>query len=251
MELFLKTPTSILYRENERLLKVFNRNVLNDELKSQILFNHNIKHIDNIILPTELYYEDNNLRGYYMPFIKAINIEDFFNEEIFISVETRIKIIKDLSNALKSIHNYLILGDIHLGNILLDKDNGYITDLDYAKPFFKIEEPVSKYYLINKSNVELPNSFNTDINKLFIIILSILFQVNLETFLYGPWHTNEELVRLMMSTCPNSYLCDYACLLKENEDNIDFKNYFDIDSCYDIEKEIQENKNKLIRNLHY
>ena len=251
MELFLETPTTTLYKENNRLLKVFKDCILNDELKNQVILNHKIGHVFNVVLPNELYYKNNNLCGYYMPYIKSINLEKFFNEEIYIPVEHRIAVVKDLFNALKEIHKYLIVGDIHLGNILINNSNGFIIDLDYAKSIFSSEEPISKYYIVNGNYFELPNGFNSDINKLFITSLSILFQVNLECFLYGPWRTNDELEKLLLKSIPNSYLSEFAHDLKNHENDINYKNYFNVDECDDLSKDILESRNKLIRNLHY
>lgn len=251
MEVFLETPTTTLYKENDRLLKVFKASILNDELKNQVIFNHKIGHIFNTILPNELYYKNNNLCGYYIPYIKPINLEKFFNGEIYIPVEHRITIVKDLFNALKEIHKYLIVGDIHLGNILINISSGFIIDLDYAKSIFSLEEPISKYYIVNSNYFELPNSFNSDINKLFIASLSILFQVNLECFLYSSCSTNDELVKFLLKTLPNSYLSEFAYDLKKHENEKNYKNYFNIDECNDLSKDILESRNKLIRNLHY
>lgn len=249
MEILTKTDTATIYKDNDKLLKVFNPNLIDEKLNNQILLNYLLNPIQNIILPTDLFYQNEIISGYYMPFIDAIDLKKYFEAEVNIPLENRIKIINDLFAALEEIHKYLILGDIHLGNILIN-DTGYITDLDYARSIFEKDEPVSKFYLTSQDNLCLSNSKNSDINKLFICCLSILFQIDLESFLYGPWPTNDEIIRIF-SDIPNNYILYYVYDLKKHENDPNYTNYFKINNDLDIGKNIDEVKRQLIKNLHY
>lgn len=242
---------STIYKNGPELIKIF-KNIF-PALQDQIRFNMFVDELckANVIMPEHLHFDENfNINGYYMPFIDSENGSIFCFQSDTVPFHKKIEYIKELTTALQDLHNHLIVGDIHLDNILISDDHAYLTDLDYAIPRNFNRYPLTKFNILNEKLLPIKDSITTDINKLFLSILSILYSINIELYAYHRCiGTNTLTTNLLHESCNNGFLLDYAEKLRISENEAVSDNYFNIPSNVDIEKEVVESRDALIRNL--
>ena len=134
---------------------------------------------ENIIKPEEtgiIINENKRLSCYRMKYLKdAKTFLELYKENI--SYEQKIFSINELFSALKFLHNYIILGDIHSSNILVSSNHAFITDLDNAEDINKkIKFIDCKYFLTILKYFE--STKYTDITKLYIECLGFILGYN-------------------------------------------------------------------------
>lgn len=147
---------NILYRDNNKILKVFNTKLIEyisnkRYVLSSLLYYKNDIECESLILPNNLIEVDNILKGYTMDYIKGITLDKKLNSNR-VPINNKIKYLKDLGKILedmkqvrKHIDNFY-LNDIHEGNILVDRtDTIHIVDIDSAQIFSS--KPFQSKYL--------------------------------------------------------------------------------------------------------
>lgn len=98
-----------------------------------------------------------------------------------VSYEQKMEYAKQLFSALQFLHQYIVIGDIHSRNILVDEKNAYIIDLDdFKKP--DIIKQIDCYYYINILR-SFGNNKYTDIIKMYIECLSFILEINFPRFI--------------------------------------------------------------------
>ena len=207
---FKKTNTATLYKDKSNAYKIIERNTwFSNEILSNIVNNY-LLHDEvskNLILPTELIMDDkSNLRGYRCQFVKGYDLDKLAKN---LSTEERIIILNKMTDLLKEINEFLVVGDINLANCMFDKDlNAYLIDFDLST--FIAEEPSKiALYNFNKkgTNKVINSNLNTDKLKMAIICASVLYQSDFEesfvsTVPYNKWNKFYQYTN-------NSYLKDY------------------------------------------
>lgn len=98
-----------------------------------------------------------------------------------ISYEQKMEYAKQLFSALQFLHQYIVIGDIHSRNLLVDEKNAYIIDLDDFKKKGTFKQIDCLYY-INILRI-LGNNKYTDIIKMYIECLSLILEINLDKFI--------------------------------------------------------------------
>lgn len=177
-----------LYIENnETLLKV-----LKDGNQKMLEFLASVDEHEHIVKPFEtgiITYPNSNETqlSYKMKFIKnAKTLTSLLDSNI--PYEQKVIYAKQLFSALKFLHNYIIVGDIHPGNILIseDKSKAYLTDLDNSKKLNDYFSSISCYYYLNIFE-NYGNTIYTDITKLYLEIFMFIVDVNFHSFInkYG------------------------------------------------------------------
>lgn len=147
----------------------------------------------NVIKPTEIgtiYYKDVDDREmdeplyqsiYKMKYLKnAKTLLELYSQKL--SFTEKLHYCKQLFNSLKFLHQYIVLGDIHSENILIDNQNAYLIDLDYAKSKRHPFQYISCYYYINAFK-GMGNTKYTDIVKLYLECLSFFLEINLNNYI--------------------------------------------------------------------
>ncbi len=136
----------------------------------------------NVIKPLEevqILNEDNNKKyetAYRMQFLNnAKTLVSLYKLDI--PYEKKLKYAKDFFNGLKFLHQYLIVGDIHSKNLLVNDGNAYISDLDNFRKPKEIFTPIYCYYYLNALQSYGNNKY-TDIIKMYIECLSLILEIN-------------------------------------------------------------------------
>lgn len=166
---------------------------------------------------------DDRFVGYSMEYIQDSMT---FRSAIGKGLDLQIKLnaIQDVYGALKFLHkNNIFLGDIHSDNFLVSLGaNGYIIDLDYMR-FPGDEYKFQQCYLIKPSNnsykINVASKY-TDNVKVMISCLSLLLDIDLETFISPQTHdiNIEELYNKVIIPLNNASLNDYFIRLQNQED---------------------------------
>lgn len=175
----------MIYRYDDGLLmKVYgiNSSYLIDTLEYNVDTLLNIGHIENVIMPLCKVYIDGEFKGICMDEVKdATNLYTII-ENPKISLNARISYAKQLRYALHNLHqNNVVIGDMHLDNIIVNDQSAYFVDMDSARCKEDILLP-SLYYLkqtVSDPYIRIENK-DTDNFKLAVIALSMIYQVNFE-----------------------------------------------------------------------
>ena len=180
---FKKTHSSTLYKDKSSLYKIIEKHSwLYNDVINHINYNYSIhKEVNkNIILPEDLIIDKSEeIRGYKCPFIKGFNLEKLGKD---LTTSEKIAVLNNLTNLLKEINNYLIVGDINLNNCMYDKDlNSYLIDFDLST---KLDEEPCRMALYNfykkSTKKEILSNLNTDKLKMAIICASVLYNEDFE-----------------------------------------------------------------------
>lgn len=123
--------------------------------------------------------------SYRMKYLKdAKTLLCLYNEHL--CYEKKIEYAKQLFSALQFLHQYIVIGDIHAKNILIQNENAYITDLDNARRIGEPWIPIDCYYYLNFFK-SFGNTRYTDITKMYLECLSFLLEIDFSKFIakYG------------------------------------------------------------------
>ena len=178
---------SKLYTMDNLMYKIFFDNSIHIETKEQIinyLLEQNLN-CKNIILPKNKIFINNIFKGYTMDYVQnSSSISSFVNDNNSnFSLEKRKKFMLELNNSIKEIHKAnMYYGDIHQGNIIIDNFDLYLIDIDSLRINNISEHLMSLYRLkeVSSSNTKKEENFKTDIIKMNIILLSLLYQADFE-----------------------------------------------------------------------
>lgn len=125
-----KTHESNLFLHNNIVYKIFKRNkvksLTNKENKIEIL--HELLKEKNAIYPLKKIYYNNSFVGYTMPYIAGYTLDTY----TFKSPKILLPLLYDFKRELEKMHHLgIYLGDIHPGNIIIDKNGmAHACDLD-------------------------------------------------------------------------------------------------------------------------
>lgn len=162
----------------------------------------------------KIYYND-IFYGYIMEYIKdGITFKEAILKTL--TIEERIKAIIDIHKTLKVLHSHnIILGDIHLDDLIINKNGGYITNLDY------IRYPEDKEKFITCYNIkenEVPSVY-TDIVKTMIASLSLLIDMSLEDLIHSKNNciSLEYIYNMIIPATRNKKLKDYFKKIMDGE----------------------------------
>ena len=175
--------SSVIYYDSEYIYKI-----VDSKLFFPKQFERNIEYLINNPLPNspriyEKILMDGEFYGYVTEYIKdGLTFREALNSDL--TEQDRAKAIIDIHECLKTLHaNNITIGDIHLDNLLIQENKGYIVDLDYMR--FKGEEKLfnSCYDIKQKNNLDkiTEASVYSDITKIMLLSLSLLIKMNLES----------------------------------------------------------------------
>lgn len=246
MEIFRVGNRTILYKDGDKIIKEY-RGFIPGKLEKQIIFNQSIKDSYNCILPISV-VNDKTVK-YTMPYIDGLNLLELLKTYDIDSKKKEV-LIGDLTNALNSIHKYLIVGDINIENILLTGEAGYLLDFDFATLIGEKEEPICKFGITNEKLYPLKETINTDKFKLYIEILCLLYHLNIEKYaIYDKCNSPFLVLENLFAKINHSdYVVSYLNHCKENIENKKELDDFDIKKC-DIEKESTLIREKIANEL--
>lgn len=100
---------------------------------------------------------------------------ELYREDI--PYEQKMKYIKEIFDALKFLHQYIVLGDIHSKNILVYNGKAYLTDLDNSRKLNERWKPIFCAYNLSILHW-FENTKYTDITKLYIESLGFILGYN-------------------------------------------------------------------------
>lgn len=193
MDIFYQSSSksgSTIYQKDETTLYKCFGNYFDFELEQtlalQALEDKNIPHSVLPLAPIRL---EEHLYGYAETFLKGSQNwrEVIKNKSLSISIKQRI--IADVVEAFQELHkHHLVYGDVHLGNLLIHENKGYVIDFEgirtpYGGGLFR------DYYLLhpNENIPYIKENEKTDHIKLVIAILSLLYEIPLDS--YMKYHT--------------------------------------------------------------
>lgn len=249
-KLYKISAFSTLYKNGDRLYKLFDK-VFGIDLESleykQSLYDFVSP---TIILPKDLIIDNEKTCGYEQKYISSYSLGKCIYKNI--PFERKRDIINSLSNSLKEINQFLIVGDINLENILIPRnklDNkGYLIDFDFAKKI-NAEHINLTAYNVKVSSDHIIDNLNTDKVKIFISFLSLLYGYNFEEIVWGYKckDTLEVILEKLESFKNNGLLINYANYLNQClKKGLPIEEYFHIPINYNLEKEIEIGR-KLIK----
>ena len=116
---------------------------------------------------------------YRMPYLK--NAQTFL-DCIYTSLpyEEKLKYCTSLFQTLKFLHQYIVLGDIHARNILVNQHQVYFIDLDNSRKKQDFWHPISCSFNLNSFDL---NTKYTDILKLYVLCLSLFLEIDLTCYI--------------------------------------------------------------------
>lgn len=243
-KLYKISAFSTLYKNGDKLYKLFDK-VFGLDLESMEYKQSLYDSVSpTIILPKDLIIDNEKICGYEQKYIRSYSLKKCIYKNI--PFERKRDIINSLSNALKEINQFLIVGDINLDNILIPRnklDNkGYLIDFDFSKKLDSINITPSLYLIKDCQNQTINDNLNTDKIKLFICILSFLYGYNFEYDVnhYASIPTLYYILGELESLGNNEIIMEYTeYLCKCIEDKSPIEEYFNVPINYNLEKEIK------------
>ncbi len=142
---------------------------------------YNCGEINGCVIPIGKIYERNKFIGIFMTYYKYyFNLYHLLSTDIEIAI--KLIVLKILTLSLKNLHDKNIVhNDLHLGNVITNLVDAKIIDLDEATINY------------NNDNYEK----NSDIKNLIIIILSVLYNKDLENYI--PIAEREKRIKKILS----------------------------------------------------
>lgn len=203
-----------IYEEKDTLYKICS-DYNNYETQDILTYINSIPKIEGVLGINDLLCENGFIYGYTMPklndsvTLKSIIENHFTNEEKYY-------LIKRLTDILKQLHNYLVVGDIRLDNILIYNNEPIFIDLENGQKIYERNYLITLYDLRDK-----PYSVIDDLFKLFICVISIIYNRDFE-YLFEFDVTKRGIFDKFISEIPSNEIKTYYEYLKESliEDNI-------------------------------
>ena len=221
--------TDKLFIQNGILYKVFSDNSFISEKERNInfLIKNKVPNSPNIFGKL---YDKSTFCGYEMEYIpNALSFRQAISEDI--PMDKKIQAVKDIYEAMKFLHVHNIyIGDIHLDNMLITDNGGYLVDLEEVR-FPGDEFKFKQYYLVRPNSKEfkinVPSRY-TDNVKLMICSLSLLLGKDLETYVDRMGHdiNLEELYHNVVLPLNNEDLSSYFEELMKGKFTEYFSDYF-------------------------
>ena len=245
---FKKTNTSTLYKLNNDAYKVIDDSFFfYNEIMNHIVYNYQIHNLvsPNIILPNDLITNNLQIRGYKCRYIKGKTLEGLAKE---LDTEEKIALLNKLTNLLKEIHNYLVVGDINLENCMYDKNgNAYLIDFDLSTKLDERPSMMSLYNFTDDERKSIYSNLSTDKIKMGIVAASVLYDINFEDSLTSkkPYSNWNKFLQYTNNTLFKDYFKESLHSINKDE-NVFF--YLDIPATSVFAKLIDEDK-KLIRKM--
>lgn len=205
---FKETHSAKLYKDHQDVYKIIERDIIfYGRMINSIMYNYKIaNNLDkHIVLPTDLVYDNEMVRGYKMDYIKGKNLENLAKD---LSTEEKIEMLNNLTNLLSEVNKYLVVNDVNLANCMYNKDEAFLIDFDLSNALNLDPAWLTLYYFRNKKTKrEITSSVSTDILKMAVIVLSTLYEIDFErSFIFKKPVTNYDL---FMEISNNDYLKEY------------------------------------------
>ena len=152
-----------------------------DLLEKRLLYVSELPKIDGYTKPINLLADDAHIYGYEMEYLKdyksLMAVINSLYKNKHIDFEDKKIILLKLIKCLKEINRSYIIGDIRLDNIMVNpKGDARIIDWENGVPIGAAYPILSYYRPLYLSN----NIVQADSMKMFICILSLLYETNLE-----------------------------------------------------------------------
>ena len=203
-----------IYEESDTLYKICN-DYNNYETQDILTYIYSMPKIKGILGINDLLCENGFVYGYTMPKLRdSVSLKNIIENQF--TIEEKYHLIKNLTDTLKQLHNYLVIGDIRLDNILIYNNEPIFIDLENGQKIYERNYLITLYDLRDK-----PYSVIDDLFKLFIYIISIMYNRDFE-YLFEFDITKRKVFDNFISKIPSNEIQTYYEYLKESliEDNI-------------------------------
>lgn len=219
---------SNLYISGDNLYKIFLNNFILLPTKEKLI-NHlliNPLRCKNIISPKARLYKDNIFCGFVMRYVRNSKSISKYTEDDSIDIDKRINYIYSLDSALNHLHKKnIVYGDIHQGNIILTDKDAFLVDIDSIK-INEISDELRPLFHLKDFNRDIAiknETKNTDIIKMNLMYLSLLYHCDFETLylktglkfirdvvsvLKLPRYIKEEIINNLTLGKDNTYIDD-------------------------------------------
>ena len=230
-----------IYEENGVLYKICS-DYISYEVQSMLSYLKSLPEIDGVLGINDLLSEDGVVYGYTMPKLNySITLKSIIEKDF--SPEAKCFLIKKLTNSLRELHNFLVVGDIRLDNILIYEKRPVLIDLENGQKVSERNYLVTLYDLRDKEY-----SVMDDIFKLFICIMSILFNRDFEYLFISNYNNRNYFDDFIKGLNSNEIKAYYEYLKESLKEDYTYPIYFtDIFKEFtpDTVREITENELKL------
>ena len=197
-----------IHEEKDILYKICN-DYSSYETQDILTYIYSLPKIDGVLGITDLLCEDGVIYGYTMPKLNgSVTLKSIIEKQF--SDETKCFLIKKLTNTLKELHKYLVIGDIRLDNILIYENKPLFIDLENGQKIYERNYLVTLYDLRDKEY-----SVMDDIFKLFVCIMSILFNEDFE-YLFTTSYDDRQHFEDFINKINSSEIKVYYEYLKES-----------------------------------
>lgn len=226
--------------EQERVLYKICSDYESYEVQEILTYIYSMPKIDGVLGINDLLSENGIVYGYTMPKLDySVSLQDIIENNF--TPEAKCYLINEITNIIKKLHKYMMIGDVRLSNILIYDHKPIFIDLENGQ---KINENKSLLTYYNISNKKY--TIMDDIFKLFIVIMSILFNKNFEyLFVTNKRVYFDEIIDNIDSIELKTY---YEYLKSSLNEDVSYPIYFtDIFSDFtpDVVKDLTEKELKL------
>ncbi len=230
-----------IYEENGTLYKICS-DYISYDIQNMLSYLKSLPEIDCVLGINDLLSEDGIVYGYTMPKLNySITLKSIIEKEF--SPETKCFLIKKLTNSLRELHNFIVVGDIRLDNILIYENRPIFIDLENGQKVTERNYLVTLYDIRDKEY-----SVIDDIYKLFICIMSILFNRDFEYLFTSNYDNRKYFDDFIEGLNSNEIKAYYEYLKESSKEDYTYPIYFtDIFKEFtpDIVKNITEKEFKL------
>ena len=230
----------------------------------------NIIDLDELIIPEYFVFLENEFKGIMMKFVRGINMENILYSPSY-NIKEKMRLLKIVGLFLKKLDRInekeninFFIGDLHEGNIIVDKNNNInIVDLDSCKigeniPSYskylvsvkhkylaslKHKDIIREKYKMNKFKNVIDQDRNTDLYCYTMIVLNTLFQGNVANLDIDDFY---KYLNYLESINIDKELLDKISKIYTKEDNENIYEYLDTinDNGYKAHRNIYKIKNK-------
>lgn len=197
-----------IYEEKDVLYKICS-DYNNYETQDILTYIYSIPKIEGVLGIDNLLCENGFIYGYTMPKLRdSVSLKSIIENHF--TIEEKYHLIKKLTDTLKQLHNYLVVGDIRLDNILMYNNEPIFIDLENGQKIYERNYLITLYDLRDK-----PYSVIDDLFKLFICIISIIYNRDFE-YLFEFDVTKRRIFDKFISEIPSIEIQSYYEFLKES-----------------------------------